>query len=86
MRVEHRGDGSPLVIARFAYRHQGDLARGYLEDAGIVCALFVDDASGIESGMAFSNPARLVVRDVDAERAREVLRGAGLIEDRGPAW
>jgi len=78
-------DALPITIARFAYRHQGDLARGYLEDADIVCALFVDDASGIESGMAFSNPARLVVRAADADRAREVLRAAGLLEGAGPA-
>jgi predicted transcriptional regulator len=40
--------------------------------------LFVDDAAGIEAGMAFVNKGRLVVRNEDAERAREVLRTAGI--------
>ncbi|HSC26458.1 MAG TPA: DUF2007 domain-containing protein [Vicinamibacterales bacterium] len=72
---------APTLVARFAYRHEGELARGYLEDAGIAAMLLVDDASGIEAGMTFVNPARLMVREHDAERAREVLRAAGLLED-----
>ncbi|MGH7503070.1 MAG: hypothetical protein ACREL7_15190 [Longimicrobiales bacterium] len=66
------------IVARFGYRHEGELAKGYLEDARIDAMLFVDDASGIEAGMAFVNKARLVVRREDAERARDVLRSAGI--------
>lgn len=71
----------PVVVARFHYRHEGELAHGYLKDAGIDAGLFVDDAGGMEVGMAFSNPARLVVRPREAERAREVLRDAGMLDD-----
>lgn len=69
-----------VVIARFSYRHEGEIARGYLEDAGIDATLLVDDASGMEMGMAFSNPARLIVRAGDVERARRVLEDAGILD------
>ncbi|MCI0432148.1 MAG: DUF2007 domain-containing protein [Gemmatimonadetes bacterium] len=81
MEHDRSGEAGATLIARFAYRHEGELARGYLENAGILALLFVDDASGIEAGMAFANPARLMVREEDAERAREVLRDAGVLED-----
>ncbi len=71
----------PVIVARFNYRHQGELAHGYLKDAGIDAGLFVDDAGGMEVGLAFSNPARLVVRPAEAEEARRVLRDAGILED-----
>lgn len=70
----------PVVVARFHYRHQAELADGYLRDAGIESALFIDDAGGMEVGLAFSNPARLLVRPSDLAEAREVLEGAGMLE------
>ena len=74
-------DGLTTIIARFAYRHEGELAKGYLDDADIDSMLFVDDAGGIEVGMAFVNKARLVVRNEDAERAKDVLRTAGIVTE-----
>jgi len=71
----------PVIIARFHYRHQAELAHGYLQSAGIDAALFVDDAGGMEVGLAFTNPARLLVRSGDVEEARSVLRDAGVLEE-----
>lgn len=68
---------SPVLVARFSYRHEAELAMGFLEDAGISAGLFVDDAGGAEVGLAFSNPARILVAPEDAEEARTVLRDAG---------
>lgn len=70
-----------VIVARFHYRHEADFARQVLEDAEIPAALQLDDAAGMEMGMAFSNPARIRVRAEDAERARDALRGAGLLEE-----
>ncbi|NIP59279.1 MAG: hypothetical protein GWM92_13300 [Gemmatimonadetes bacterium] len=72
-----------MVVARFHYRHQGELAHGYLKSAGIDAALLVDDAGGMEVGMAFSNPARLLVRPEDSAEARRVLRDAGILDEKG---
>ncbi len=68
------------IVARFHYRHQAELARGYLESAGVDSALLIDDAGGMDVGLAFVNPARLVVRDEDKQRARGVLVDAGMLE------
>lgn len=64
-----------VVIARFTYRHDGEFARGFLEDAGIPSHLAVDDAAG---HVTFSNVATLVVREEDADEAREILRAADI--------
>ena len=50
------------VVARFHYRHEAELAHGYLESAGVDSALHIDDAGGMDVGLAFVNPARIVVR------------------------
>ncbi len=70
------------VLARFGYRHEAELARGFLDDAGIESALFVDDAGG-NLGLTLENEALLLVRADDAERARGVLQEAGMIGDEG---
>ena len=69
------------VVARFHYRHEAELAHGYLEGAAIPTALLIDDAGGMDVGLAFVNPARLVVRVEDEQRAREVLANAGMLTD-----
>ena len=68
------------IVARFHYRHEAELARGYLESAGVDSALLIDDAGGMDVGLAFVNLARLVVRDEDKQRARGVLVDAGMLE------
>ena len=69
------------IVARFHYRHQAELAHGYLREAGVIAALFIDDAGGMDVGLAFSNPARLVVRAEDEQRARTILADVGMLTD-----
>lgn len=70
-----------VVVARFSYRHEAELARGYLEEAGIPSVLAADDAAGIEAGLSFSNPAELKVEAARAAEARRVLRDAGILDE-----
>lgn len=72
-----------ILIARFGYRHQAELALGYLQDAGIEAVLSIDDSGGADVGLAFSNPARLMVRAQDAAMACEILESAGIEVIRG---
>ena len=65
------------IVAHFPNRHEGELAKGFLNRAEIDAALLADDAGGAEAGLTFVNPARLVVREEDAARARAVLSDAG---------
>ena len=80
-RIVSRDRIATTVVARFHYRHEAELANGYLENAGVDSALHIDDAGGMDVGLAFVNPARIVVRAEDEERARRVLVDAGMLED-----
>lgn len=76
-------DDETVILARFHYRHEAELAHGYLKDAGIEAGLFIDDAGGMEVGLAFSNPARLLVHREREREARKILESAGMLERRG---
>jgi hypothetical protein len=65
------------TVATFAYRHEAEMAKGYLDDAGIDSLLVTDDAGGAIAGLTFTHAALLRVRAEDADRARDVLSGAG---------
>ncbi len=68
------------VVARFHYRHEAELAHGFLECAGMDSFLHIDDAGCMDVVLAFVNPARIVVRAEDEERARRVLVDAGMLD------
>ncbi len=68
------------IVARFHYRYEAEMAHGYLKSAGVDAALLIDDAGGMDVGLAFVNPARLVVRADEEERARGVLVDVGMLE------
>lgn len=71
----------PETVARFAHRHEAEYARGFLVDAGVPASVFDDDAGGGLLGLEIFRGARVVVADEHAARAREVLRGVGLLEE-----
>lgn len=73
----------PAEVARFRYRHEAELARGYLTDAGIPASVIADDADPIQFGEHFGAPARVLVNSADAERARRILGEAGLGDAAG---
>lgn len=64
-----------IVIARFTYRHEAEFAGGFLSDAGIPNSVLVDDHGG---HVTLNNSSQVLVAVPDAERAREVLKDAGL--------
>lgn len=77
---------APVVVARFLHRHQAELARGFLEDAGIPSVLTVDDGGGAFGAPLTFTPASFAtvrVRPEDGQRAREVLEEAGLLDEDG---
>ncbi|MBM4183510.1 MAG: DUF2007 domain-containing protein [Gemmatimonadetes bacterium] len=62
-----------VVLARFRYRHEAELAAGFLLDAGIPYRLQIDDAGGVDFGTTFSRPPVLWVLAADEAEARELL-------------
>ena len=66
-----------IELARYSYRHEAEIAAGFLQDAGIQAIVQVDDAGGYDFGLAFARPARLLVPREEVEEAKEVLAGTG---------
>jgi hypothetical protein len=60
-----------VIAARFRYRHEAELAAGFLADAGIPYRLQSDDAGGTVA----IRPAVLWVRESDLDEARELIGG-----------
>lgn len=72
-------DPCAAVAADFRHRHEAEMARGYLEAAGIPCAVHADDAGGAYAGLALgTGGARVLVRRADMRDARRVLEDAGM--------
>lgn len=73
-----------VVVATFNRRHEAELARGFLSDAGIEAAVSADDgggAFGLPLTFSASSFATVSVRSEDEAEARAVLREAGFLED-----
>ena len=69
-----------VVLAYFHYRHEAELAQGYLDERGVPTVLLIDDAGGMDVGLSFVNPARLLVGLEYVERSRVILEEAGVID------
>lgn len=75
-----------LPVANFNHRHEAELARGYLEEAGIPAALSADDgggAFGLPIATAGAGFPTLFVREADMERARQILEETGMVGHDG---
>ena len=59
------------MLARFRYRHEAELAAGFLRDGGIPFRMQIDDAGGVDNGTTFTRPPVLWVRAADLDEARE---------------
>jgi hypothetical protein len=68
---------SKLVLAKsYRNRPEAELAKGALEEAGIVAMIQSDSVGGMRDHLAWSGEGfRLLVRDEDMAAAREVLSG-----------
>ncbi|HSG09380.1 MAG TPA: DUF2007 domain-containing protein [Longimicrobiales bacterium] len=80
---------SEARIAHFRHRYQADMARGFLDDAGIPCRLLSDDAAGGVAYIGGLAGAWVIVAEENADAAVEVLGSAGMQlgpeEPSGPA-
>jgi hypothetical protein len=70
-----------VVVETYNYRHEADLAHTALEAAGIESMISADDAGGMQVGLEFVRGVKLLVRNEDEDRAREVLESIAAAED-----
>ena len=69
-----------VVLAYFHYRHEAELAQGYLDESGVPTILQIDDAGGMDVGLSFVNPARLMVDCEYLDRSKAILEAVGVID------
>jgi hypothetical protein len=62
-----------VVIATFRHRHEGQLAQGFLSDAGIRSVITADNVAALRPDLSINSLVRVLVRVQDAERARMIL-------------
>ena len=62
-----------IVLNVFVTEIDAIMAQDILQDDGIKAYVFKDDAGGMEPHLQRTNGVRLVVKRVDADRARKIL-------------
>ena len=55
-------------------------AQGYLDESGVPTILQIDDAGGMDVGLSFVNPARLMVDCEYLDRSKAILEAVGVID------
>ncbi len=70
-----------VTVALFGSVLDAEVARNLLESNGIRAAVFADDAGGMYPPLGAG--VRVVVRQEDATRAREILDSPPALEDEG---
>jgi hypothetical protein len=63
-----------VVVKIFNNEIDAGMARDVLKDEGITASLFKDDGGGMEPHLQRTRGVRLVVKPVDADRARKILQ------------
>lgn len=71
------------ILATYTARRDAEIARDYLDDAGIRAFVRADDAGGMHPQLQRAHGVKLVGMRGVAPRAREVLAEAHLLPDEG---
>ena len=64
-------------IETYYNRHEAELAKGFLSVNGVNAVVFGDDSGGISPGLSFSIGVRLLVKEEDVKKAKEILHDGG---------
>jgi len=62
-----------VVLRRYNYRHEAEVARSFLDGHGIEAWVTSDDCGSVDPALGLVRGACLVVADQDAARAGELL-------------
>ena len=62
-----------IILKVFVTEMDANMVQDILQDDGIKAFVFKDDAGGMEPHLQRTNGVRLVVNQVDADRARKIL-------------
>jgi hypothetical protein len=62
-----------VVLRRFSYRHEAEIARSFLDGHGIEAWVTSDDCGSVDPALGLVRGACLVVAEEHAARAAELL-------------
>jgi hypothetical protein len=69
------------AVGNYSSEIEARMAEGLLESAGIDCMVQKDDCGGMRPHLAWSKGVKLLVREEDADTARELLAAAPAEEE-----
>jgi hypothetical protein len=76
-------DEETTILATYTTRRDAEVAREYLDDAGIRAFVQSDDAGGMHPQMQRPNGVKLIGMSGSAQEARSLLETAGFLPDDG---
>jgi len=62
-----------IVVRRFSYRHEAEVARSFLDGHGIEAWVTSDDCGAVDPALGLVRGACLVVAEENTARAEELL-------------
>ena len=66
-----------MVLRTFINRYQAELAKGLLDDKGILNMISDEDIGGFQPGMIIGESIRLMVNEEDFKKAKEAIKIVG---------
>ena len=66
-----------VVLKTFIHRYEAEIAKGLLDEKGIVNMISDEDIGGFQPGMIIGEAIKLIVNEEDLEKAKEVIKIGG---------
>jgi len=69
-----------IVLKTFINRYAAEIAKGLLDEKGIVNMISDEDVGGFRPGMIIGDTIKLIVNEEDLEKAKEAIK---ILEEPG---
>ena len=66
-----------IVLKTFIHRYEAEIAKGLLDEKGIVNMISDEDIGGFQPGMIIGEAIKLIVNEEDLEKAKEAIKIGG---------
>jgi hypothetical protein len=70
--------GKEIILKTFINRYAAEIAKGLLDEKGIVNMISDEDVGGFRPGMIIGETIKLIVNEEDLEKAKEAIK---ILED-----
>ena len=69
--------GKEIVLKTFLHRYEAQIAKGLLDEQGILNMISDEDVGGFQPGMIIGQSIQLIVNEEDLEKAKTVIKISG---------